>query len=133
VKNTLAVSRVIPFELTPNIIINKNNSISLFCLYAKGVSDDATNHTALISLRTISNIQLNKNISLRVNPQLFYLKLDAKDGYYFASNFTLSSKKTPFYLGSTINKPLKTDIAGKSFDWNISLGYSIDRKLLVKK
>ncbi|MFN8431740.1 MAG: hypothetical protein U0V04_17295 [Spirosomataceae bacterium] len=133
IKNTLAVSRVIPFEFTPNIIINKNNSISLFTLYAKGVSDDAINHTALVSLRTFSTIQLNKNLLFRVNPQLFYLKLDAKDGYYFASNFTLLSKKTPFYLGSTINKPLKTEIAGKSFDWNLSLGYAIDRKLVVKK
>lgn len=133
VKNTLAVSRVIPFEVTPNFIINKNNSISLFCLYAKGVSDDATNHTALVSLRSVSTIPLGKNLSFRINSQLFYLKLDAKDGYYFASNFTFLSKKTPFYLSSTINKPLKTDIAGKSFDWNISLGYSLDRKLIVKK
>lgn len=133
IKNTLAVSRVIPFEFTPTVIINKNNSISLFSLYAKGVSDDATNHTALVSLRSFSTIKLIKNYSLRINPQLFYLKLDAKEGYYFASNFTILSKKTPFYLGSTINKPLKTDIAGKSFDWNISLGYAMDRKLIVNK
>jgi hypothetical protein len=97
------------------------------------VSDDATNHTALISLRAISNISITKNVSFRINPQLFYLKLDTKAGYYFASNFTLLSKKLPFYLSSTINKPLKTDIAGKSFDWNVSLGYSLDRKLIVKK
>ncbi|RDB02976.1 hypothetical protein DVG78_26290 [Runella aurantiaca] len=102
-------------------------------MYAKGVSDDATNHTALVSLRAISTISINKNLSFRINPQLFYLKLDAKDGYYFASNFTLSSKKSPFYLGSTINKPIKTNIAGKLFDWNISLGYSLDRKLILKK
>jgi hypothetical protein len=133
IKNTLAVSRVIPFEFTPTVIINKNNSLSLFCLYAKGVSDDANNHTALVSLRSFSTIKLIKSLSLRLNPQLFYLKLDKRDGYYFASNFTLSSKKTSFYLGSTINKPLKTDIAGKSFDWNISLGYALDRKLIVKK
>ena len=81
---------------------------------------------------TISN-PLGRNFSFRINPQLFYLQLDNKDGYYFASNFTLLSKKTPFYLGSTINRPLKTDIAGKSFDWNISLGYSLDRELIVKK
>lgn len=133
VKNTLAVSRVIPVEYTSNFMINKNNSINLFSLYAKGVSDDATNHTALVSLRAVSTISINKNLSFRINPQLFYLKLDEKDGYYFASNFTLLSKKTPFYLGSTINKPIKTNIAGKSFDWNISLGYSLDRQLIIKK
>lgn len=133
IKNTLAVARVIPVEFTPNIIVNKNNSLSLFCLYAKGLSDDAMKHTALVSFRAVSSISLNKNLSFRINPQLFYLKLDANDGYYFASNFTLLSKKSPFYLNSTINKPFKTDIVGKSFDWNISLSYSLDRKLIVKK
>ncbi|HLO43373.1 MAG TPA: hypothetical protein VK175_03500 [Leadbetterella sp.] len=133
VKTTLAVSRVIPFEFLPNFVINKNHSLSLFCLYAKGVTDDAINHTGLLSLRSVSNFPISKKLNFRVNPQLFYLKLDKKDGYYFASNFTLSSKSTPFYVGSTINKPIKTDIAGKSFDWNLSLGYSLDRKLIVKK
>lgn len=133
IKNTLAVSRVIPVEFTPNFIINKNNSISLFCLYAKGVSDDANNHTSVIMLRSVSTISLNKNLSFRINPQVFLLKLDKLSGYYFASNFTLTSKKTPFYLGSTINAPIKSDIVGKPFNWNITLGYSLDRKLIVKK
>ncbi len=133
VKNTLAVSRVIPFEFTPNFIINKNNSISLFCLYAKGVSDDATNHTTVFMLRSVSNVPLSKNANLRINPQLFYLKLDKVEGTYLATNFTFSSPKTPFFLGSSINKPIKSDIPGKSLNWNVSLGYILDRKLIVKK
>jgi hypothetical protein len=133
IKNTLAVSRVMPIEFTPNIVINKNNSISLFCLYAKGLSDDAVNNTNVVMLRSISNISLSKNITFRINPQLFYLRLDNKKGNYFASNFTLLSKKTPFYLGSSFNTPLKSDIGGKSFNWNISLGYALERKLIVKK
>lgn len=132
IKNTLAVSRVIPFELTPNVILGKRLSMSLFCLYAKGISDDAVNHTSLISLRIISMIPLGKKLSLRINPQLFHLKLDSKSGVYFASNFTLSSPKTPFFVGSTINAPLKTDISGKPIDWNVSIGYTLDRKLIVK-
>ena len=133
VKNTLAVSRVIPVELTPNLIVSKNTSVSLFCLYAKGVSDDAINHTSLVSLRVVSAVPLNDNLTLRINPQLFHLRLDARSGYYFAANVTLLSRKTPFSLGSTINKPLQTTIGGKSFDWNLSVAYSLDRKLIVKK
>jgi hypothetical protein len=125
VKNTLATSRVIPIEMTPNVVINKYLSISLFYLYAKGISDDAIQNTNFINLRAvISNIKLSNNLLLRVNPQLFYLQMDDKDGFYFASNFAISSPKTPFFIGATINKPLKTDIIGKKFDWNISLAYS---------
>jgi hypothetical protein len=133
IKTTLAVSRVIPFEFTPNLVINKNNSLSLFCLYAKGLSDDAHNHTAVIMLRSVSMISLSKSLTFRINPQIFLLKLDNLKGSYMASNFTLASKKTPFYLSSTINAPIKSDIAGKAFNWNISLGYAIDRKLIVNK
>jgi hypothetical protein len=133
IKNTLAVSRVIPVELTPNVILGKRLSMSLFCLYAKGISDDAVNHTSLISLRIISMIPLGKKLSLRMNPQLFHLKLDSKSGFYTASNFTLSSSKSPFFIGSTVNVPLKTDISGKPIDWNVSIGYTLDKKLIVKK
>lgn len=133
IKNTLAVSRVIPVELTPTVVVGKRLSVSLFCLYAKGISDDAVNHTSLISLRTVSVISCGKNLLLRINPQLFYLKLDSKSGFYTAANFTLSSPKSPFFIGSTVNVPLKTDIAGKPLDWNVSIGYTLDKKLVVKK
>ncbi len=133
VKHTLAVSRVIPIELTPNVIVGKRLVMSLFCLYAKGISDDAVNHTSLISLRAVSMIPLGKKLSLRINPQLFHLKLDSKSGFYTASNFTLSSSKSPFFIGSMVNVPLKTDIVGKPLDWNVSIGYTLDKKLVVKK
>jgi hypothetical protein len=133
IKNTLAVSRVIPFEFTPNVIINNNHSISAFLLYAKGISDDAVNHTSVFMIRSVSIFHIGKNLRFRVNPQLFKLNLDEKAGYYFASNFTLSSKKMPFYLGSTINRAFNSDIGGKPFNWNLSIGYALDRKLIVKK
>jgi hypothetical protein len=132
VKNTLAVSRVIPFELTPNFIINKNNSISLFCLYAKGLSDDAVNHSTVFMLRMVSRLPLSNYLGLRFNPQLFYLQLDKLKGTYLAANFNLNSPKSRFYLGSSFNKPLKTDIAGNKLNWNISIGYALDKKLIVK-
>ena len=133
VKNTLAVSRVIPVEITPNLVVGKRLSMSFFCLYAKGISDDAVNHTSLVSFRVISIVPLGKNLTMRINPQLFHLKLDSKSGVYFASNVTLSSSKTSFFVGSTLNAPLKTDSSGRAFDWNLSLGYLLDKKLMVKK
>jgi hypothetical protein len=39
IKNTLEVSRVIPFEITPNMIINKNNSLSPFCLFSLALNN----------------------------------------------------------------------------------------------
>jgi hypothetical protein len=121
---TLANYRFLPFELSPNFVINKNVSVGLFCLYAYGF-EDAIRHTNFVALRSsISNINLSKNVSLRLNPQLFYLRLDTKEGYYSALNVTLAKKNRPFSLSAMMNKPLKTQIAGKDFDWNVGLMYN---------
>jgi hypothetical protein len=61
---------------------------------------------------------------MRFNPQVFYLKSGDKDGFYAAANLTLAKKNFPFSLSSMMNKALKTEIAGKDFNWNLSLGYT---------
>jgi hypothetical protein len=125
---TLANYRFLPVELYPNWNITKNISLGVFYLYAYGFGD-ATRHTNFVSLRAnFSNIPLSKSLYLRFNPQLLYLRLDTKDGYYFASNLTLAKRNFPLSISSIINKPLSTRIAGKDFDWNVSLVYTFDKQ-----
>lgn len=129
---TLATYRFLPFELSPNFNINKNVSISAFYLYSYGFAD-ATRHTHMTALRSsIANISLSKSWSLRLNPQLFYLKLDKKDGFYAAGSIVLSKKDFPFSLSTMMNKGLKTDIVGKDFDWNVNLLYSFGKTYIRK-
>ena len=74
-----------------------------------------------------SQIFIEGNYYLRIIPQVYYLKMDEKDGYYVTSSFTLSNKNHPFSLSSIINKVIKTEILGsKNFNWNLSLIYSFD-------
>jgi hypothetical protein len=61
-----------------------------------------------------------------LTPAVYYLYLDKKEGSYFTANGTLSHKKSPFSLQSTINQTLKTKITGgKDFLWNLALIYNI--------
>jgi hypothetical protein len=125
---TLANYRFLPFELSPTVAMGKNASIGLFCMYARGFGGDATKNTYFVGLRSVvSNINLSKKYSLRFNPQVFYLALDKKDGYYASLNTTLSKKNFPFSVSTMMNRPFKTDIAGKKFDWNISLIYGFNK------
>jgi hypothetical protein len=126
---TLANYRFLPVELYPNWNITKNVSLGVFYLYAYGFGD-AIRHTNFVSLRAnFANIPLSKSLYMRVSPQLLYLKLDAKDGLYFTSSLTLAKRNFPLSISSLINKPIKTSIAGKDFDWNVSLVYTVDKQL----
>jgi hypothetical protein len=63
--------------------------------------------------------------SFNFSPQVYYLKSDNQDGYYFTSNVVLAKATSPFVLMSMINKEIRTNVAGSvNFDWNVSLLYN---------
>jgi hypothetical protein len=62
-------------------------------------------------------------------PQVYYLKMDAKSGYYVTSSMTLSKKNCPFSISAVGNKIIKTQItASPNFVWNASLIYVFNNK-----
>jgi hypothetical protein len=68
---------------------------------------------------------------MRIYPQFYYLKLDAQDGFYFTSAFTIAKKNFPLFISAVINKTLTSNITGnKNFVWNLSLNYSFFKKYL---
>ena len=92
-----------------------------------GLDNTAKTSNFLTFNAILSNVKLTKNYYLRIIPQVYYLKMDEKDGYYVTSSFTLSNKNHPFSLSSIINKVIKTEMSGsKNFNWNLSLIYSFD-------
>ena len=125
-QDLIQVQRFFPvLELAPNYLISKNISIGAFYLYGHSPEIDATKNTHFFSLRAnFSHIQLTEHLFCRFNPQVFYLKSDAKDGVYAAANLTLAKKDFPFSISTMLNKALKTEIAGKDFNWNLSLSYA---------
>ncbi len=98
--------------------------LGLFILYSYGFGD-ATRHSKFISLRSsISNIKLSNTLSVRLFPQVYFLKLDDREGFYTALSITLSKKNFPFSISTMMNQQLQTTINGKAFDWNLNLIYS---------
>jgi hypothetical protein len=125
VESTYTIERLyITQELNQNIPITKNFSTGLYYSYGHGVDVGTTKHTHYLSLRAaFSNIKIVKDVSMKINPQLFFLNTGYKNGTYFASNFGLYKKNWPVWIGGIINKKLKSDIVSKDFNWNISLNY----------
>lgn len=116
-------------EFSPNWTLSKNVSLGVYYLYSHGFSEGSTNNTNFITLNsTISNIKIVKNVFLRLYPQVYFLKMDEKSGFYITETLTFSHKNSPFFISSVLNKKLSSDIPGDDFIWNLSLHYVFSKR-----
>jgi hypothetical protein len=130
-QNLIQTQRFLAYELMPNYNFTKKISISLVYLYGYGIEEDAAKNTLFISLRSsFSNIKLSNQYYLKFNPQIFYLNTNKKEGFYTSAGLTLAKLHFPLSIATMVNKPLKTNIAGKVFDWNVSLIYSLSKNFI---
>lgn len=126
----LVVRRYLAGELAPNYFISKNVSVGGYYMYSRGIDKGTIKNTHFVTLNSnISNIKLGDQLYARINPALYYLALDARDGLFITSSFNLYKNNFPVSFQSIINKSLDTDIAGSTkFLWNVSLIYSFNKK-----
>ena len=125
--------RYLAGELAPNYFVSKNISVGLYYLYSRGFDYSAPRNNHFVTINSmISNIKLPNDLFIRLHPQVYYLRQDAKDGVYFTSTFTLSGKELPLSLQSIINITIETDIPGSKNVWNVSLIYSFNKSYVTK-
>jgi len=122
--------RYLAGELVPNYFLTKDISIGLYYLYSRGIDNGTTRNTHFLTLNTsFSNIPLTRQFYMKFMPQVYYLKMDQYDGFYFTSALTLANRKIPLSISSVFNKIIQTNItASKNFVWNLSLIYSFTKK-----
>lgn len=126
----LTAKRYVAAELAPNYQLSKAISIGTYYLYSRGIDIGATKDTHFLTVNAnFSNIPLTKQFYLKFIPQVYYLKMDSQDGFYFTSALTIANRKVPVSISSVINKVIQTDIsASKNFVWNLSLIYAFNKK-----
>jgi hypothetical protein len=123
-KDLITIRRFFASELTPTYFLTKDISIGLYYLYSRGLAD-ATRNTNFIALNTnFSNIKLGKALFMKFAPQVYYLRLDDKEGYYVTSTVTMAKQNFPVAISSTFNKKIQSSIVTDDFLWNVSLIYS---------
>lgn len=122
--------RYLAGEVAPNYFLSKNISVGMYYLYSHGLDAGTIGNTHFITIGTnFSHIKITDQFFLKFNPQLYYLKLDARDGYFFTSSLTVAKENFPLSVSSTINKEINSNIAGsKNLLWNVSLVYSFNKK-----
>jgi uncharacterized membrane protein YGL010W len=125
----IIAKRYLAGEFAPNYFLAKDISIGIYYLYSRGIDNGTTRNTHFLTINTsFSKIRLVKQFYLKFTPQVYYLKMDQQDGFYFTSALTLANRKIPISISSVTNKVIQTRIsASQNLVWNISLIYAFNK------
>jgi len=126
----IRTTRYLAGAISPTYQINKYLGAGMYLFYTRGIEKFITRNTYMVSVRpSISNIPVTNNISARIGPEIYYLKMDDKDGVYLNGTFSISKKNFPLSVSALINKPLKSNITAEyDFLWNVGLIYTFNNE-----
>lgn len=135
IEDSLSVlRRFLALEIIPTYKIRDNISVGFYYLRGHAFQKSGPQNTNFLALQgNFTKIKLVGKTYFSFNPQVFYLKVDADDGFYVNATTTFGVKGFPLTISSIINKAIQSDIQSKDFDWNVSLVYTFDRNFIVKR
>jgi len=132
---TIRTTRYMAGTLAPNIQVNKYIGVGMFLFYTRGLEKYIPRNTWMAAFRpSISNIPITKNIVARFGPEIYYLKMDDKDGMFLNASFLISKKNFPLSISALLNKKLESDIPSEyDFLWNVGLSYTFNKTFVEKR
>jgi len=124
-KAVMLTQKFLAGELVPYYMLSKNVSVGMYYLYGHGLQENGPRNVHFVTINSnFSGIKLTNRFMLQWIPQLYYLNVDKRDGFYFTSTATLFKSNVPLSLQFTINKMIRANIPGsQNFVWNVTLFY----------
>jgi hypothetical protein len=128
----IRTTRYLVAAVQPNYQVNKYVGVGMYIFYNHGLESFITQNTIMLSFRpAFSNITITKKIMARLNPEIYYLKMDDNDGVFLNARFSISKNNCPFLLSGLVNKPLNSNIPSDyDFLWNVGVSYTFNNKYL---
>jgi len=128
----IRTTRYLVAAIAPNYQMNKHIGVGMYFFYNYGIETFITRNTYMVSFRpSISNLSITKNIAVRFNPEIYYLKMDDKDGVYLNATLLINKKNFPLSVAALINKPIESTIPSEyDFLWNVGLIYSFNKQYM---
>ena len=123
----IAARRYLAGEVNASYALARHIAVGTYYLYSYGVEEDAARNTHFVSLRAnVTNVRLSDVYTMRFFPQVYYLKVDNRDGYYLNGAATLARRNFPFSISSMVNTTIRSTVVQKDdVLWNLSLTYAI--------
>lgn len=117
--------RYLAGEVSPTLALSRNVSVGPYYLYSYGVERTVARNTHFLALRAqLAGRAPDERYELRLSPQVYYLRVAERDGYYLNAGATLSRRDLPVTLSSLVNQPIRSRVpGGGGFLWNLSASY----------
>lgn len=128
-QDVIRTTRYLVGAMSPNYQFNKYIGVGMYFFYNKGIEPYIAQNTYMASLRpSFSNIPISKKITARIGPEVYYLKIDDKDGVYLNGTLLISKKNFPLSVSALINKSINSDIPS-DYDllWNVGIAYTFSK------
>jgi len=127
------VRRFLALEILPTYKFSDHISVGVYYLRGRGFQKHGPQNSTFVSLLgNFNKIKLAGKTYLSFNPQAFYLKLDAEDGYYVNLTTTFGIRGFPLTISGIVNKAIESEIPAPDFDWNVSLIYTLDKQFTLR-
>ena len=120
--------RFLTGEIAPNYFITKNISVGVYYLGGRGYDYSSAYWTDFFTINAnFSNIKLANQVYARFIPQIYYLRQDELEGYYWTASLGIAHRKFPVSVLGVVNQSIKTTIPTKDFLWSVGLIYSFNK------
>lgn len=131
-QDIIRTTRYLVTAIEPYYLVSQHFNVGAYISYNHGIEKFIVRDTYMFSFRTgISDIPITKNVAARVNPEIYYMKMDNTDGIFLNARMSINKKNFPFSLSGLLNKPIKSNIPSDfDFLWNVGLSYTFSRKYL---
>lgn len=134
IQEPLSVARrFLALEIIPTYKFTENSSLGIYYLRGHGFQKHGPQDSHFVTLQgSFTKIKLAGKAYFSFNPQAFYLKVDADDGFYINATATVGIFDFPITISGIVNQAIETTIPAQEFDWSINLIYTLDKKFVLK-
>lgn len=130
---SMEAKRFFAGEISPSYAFNERTKINFLYLQGRSLGKVPFALNQFVALGTShTNVRLSKSFFLNARPQLFFLKMNEKEGYFASGSFLIGKKDFPVSLGSIISKKIVSEIEVDNWIWNISLVYSFNNEFVKR-
>ncbi|MCL6257917.1 hypothetical protein M3O96_02370 [Aquiflexum sp. TKW24L] len=127
------VQRFFAAEISPTYTISPKTKLSFLYLAGRSLGKVPYALNQFVALGpSFTDISLSEKIFFNARPNVFYLKMNEKDGYFASSSLVIGRKDFPISLGGIVSKTIVSEIEVDNWIWNISLIYSFNNEFVKR-
>ena len=133
VRKVFIANRYVAGEINQMYKFTDKFSLGIYYLHGYGLNEIGPKNSDFLALNMVlSNLRIGEDFSVKINPQLFFLRVDDQSGSYINSSFTLSKDDFPISFQTFFNQKIKSTVGGDDLVWNLSLLYNFSNQFVKK-